>query len=97
MQVEQKRKKNVPSVNPSAGETNRLAKTEKVPDTGMYDAISPLFRRCVQDRDVRSCVLHRSGEGEKVATTKVFPPVQRSESTSEQVRSGGERRGEVRN
>ena len=35
-------------MNPSAGETKRVAKTEKVPETGMYDAISPLpVRRAI--------------------------------------------------
>ena len=33
---------NSPSVNPSAGETKRVPKVEKAPDTGYIEDISPL-------------------------------------------------------
>ena len=32
----------VPRVNPSAGDTNLVPNTANVPDTGIYEAISPL-------------------------------------------------------
>ena len=34
----------LPSVKPKAGETNRVPNDAKVPDTGIYDVISPLRR-----------------------------------------------------
>ena len=38
----EKERVNAPSVNPRAGETNLVANDAKDPETGMYDAISPL-------------------------------------------------------